>query len=57
MSTPVEATTLSETSAELVSGLGLGLGLGSHFSSQLTAGARALGWWAHNLNEYKVKKV
>ena len=32
--TPIEATPLSATSAELVLGLGLGLGLGSHSSSQ-----------------------
>ncbi len=31
--TPIEATPLSETSAELGFGLGLGLGLGSHSSS------------------------
>jgi hypothetical protein len=31
--TPIEATPLSATSAELVLGLGLGLGLGSHSSS------------------------
>ena len=32
-STPIEATPLSATSAELVLGVGLGLGLGSHYSS------------------------
>jgi hypothetical protein len=40
--TPIEATPLSATSAELVLGLGLGLGLGSHSSSHAPSHAPLL---------------
>jgi hypothetical protein len=40
--TPIEATPLPATSAELVLGLGLGLGLGSHSSSHAPSHALLL---------------